>query len=73
MRIVALIINIFLPGVGTLFVGRILQAIAQMILAICGGILSALGPLIILGAPIGFIAWVWAIWSAIDARPREPM
>ena len=73
MWIVALVINIFLPGVGSLFVGRILQALAQMFLAICGTLLSILGPLVILGAPIGFIAWVWAIWTAIDARPRDRM
>ena len=71
MWIIALVINFFLPGVGSLFVGRVPQAVAQMFIAVCGVLLSALGPFIVLGAPLGFIAWVWAIWTAIDARPRE--
>jgi hypothetical protein len=70
MWLVALIINIFLPGVGSLFVGAIFQALAQMFLALSGALLSALGPFVIIGAPLSFIAWVWGIWTAVSARDR---
>ncbi len=36
MKAVAIIVNIFFPGIGTFFVGKIGQAIAQLILYFIG-------------------------------------
>ncbi len=57
LAIVALVINIFIPGLGSLIAGKTTQGIWQLVLLIIGAILS----IILIGIPLMFIAWVWAI------------
>jgi len=64
MKVLAVIINIFLPGVGTLIVGKIGQGIAQIVLYVIGMLFIFTGIGIVIGWPICFVVWIWAIVSA---------
>ena len=63
--IVGLIINLFIPGLGTIVSGRYDIGIAQLVLALVGVFLlptvmgTAIGILILIGV------WVWALVSGI--------
>lgn len=74
MKVAAIVINIFLPlpGVGTLLVQKWVQAIFQIVLAIVAWflILTVFGGII--GVPLLFAVWIWAIVSAATA-PAEPI
>ena len=72
MKVLAVIVNIFFPGIGTLLVEKWAQAIAQIVLGIVAAILVFTGIGIVLGGPLGFIVWVWAIVSAATSQP-EPV
>jgi TM2 domain-containing membrane protein YozV len=52
MKALAIIINIFFPGIGTLIVGKIGEGVAQLILFIVGMILSATVILSFIGIPL---------------------
>lgn len=72
MKVAAIVINIFLPGVGTLLVQKWTQAIFQIILAIIAVVLifTVIGGII--GGPLYFAVWIWAIVSAATA-PEQPI
>jgi TM2 domain-containing membrane protein YozV len=72
MKIVAIIINIFIPGLGTLFVGKVAQGIVQLLLAAVAFVLTASGIFAIFGVPLGFCVWIWALVSAATS-PSEPV
>ncbi|MDE2165933.1 MAG: hypothetical protein KGJ66_06310 [Alphaproteobacteria bacterium] len=64
MRGLAVLINVFIPGIGTLMVGKVGQGIAQFILwavgvAICFTVIG-----VFIGVPMAIAAWIWAIVSA---------
>lgn len=65
-KTLAIVVNIFLPGVGTLIVQKTTIGIIQVIISI----LCILGTLITLGfggvilIPIWLVNWVWAIISS---------
>ncbi len=63
MKILAIIINIFFPGIGTMIVGKIGTGIAQLILYIIGFGLSATGVLAIVGIPLAIGVWIWSLVS----------
>jgi len=65
MKIIAFIINIFLPGVGTLLVGKIGTGIVQIAVTMVGWLI---------GGPLYFIVWLWALISVATAQvpPPEP-
>lgn len=71
MKILAIIVNIFLPGIGTLIVRKFLQAFIQIFLLLVGWGLIATGVGALLGVPICFVVWIWAIISAVTAK--EPL
>lgn len=70
MKALAIIVNIFLPGIGTLIVKKWGQGIAQIILGIIGIILTATGLLSIIGVPLLIGVWIWAIISAVQSNPQ---
>jgi hypothetical protein len=72
MKTVAFIINIFLPGVGTLLVGKILVGIIQILLAMAAAALGATVIGWIIGGPLYFIVWIWALISVATAQPLPP-
>jgi hypothetical protein len=70
VKILAIIVNILAPGIGTLLVKKWWQAFFQIVLVIIAIVLNVSGVGAILGIPIAFVAWVWAIVSAATAQPQ---
>lgn len=64
MKVLGIIVNIFLPGIGTLIVGKIIQGIIQIIFVFIAMLLTLTGIGAIFGIPIYFIVWIWAIVSS---------
>jgi len=71
MKIIAIIINIFFPGVGTLIVGKIGTGVIQIILTIIAAFLSFTGFLSIIGIPLGIGVWIWALVSVAGSNASE--
>lgn len=70
MKALAIIVNIFLPGIGTLIVKKFGQGIAQIVLGIIAALLTITGLLSIIGIPLGLGVWIWAIVSAATAEDK---
>ncbi len=70
MKALAIIVNIFLPGIGTLIVKKYSQGIIQIVLGIIAAILTLTGILSIVGIPLAFGVWIWAIVSAANAEDK---
>ena len=68
MKTIAFIISIFLPGVGTLLVGKIGTGIVQILLSLLAHFLiwTAIGAII--GIPLAVIVWIWALVSVATAQ-----
>jgi TM2 domain-containing membrane protein YozV len=62
MKTFAFILNFFLPGVGSLMVGKIIQGIIQICLFVVAVLLSVTAILAILGIPLGLINVIWATY-----------
>jgi TM2 domain-containing membrane protein YozV len=71
MAIAGLIVNIFLPGIGTLMCGKIAQGIIQVCLGVLSLILNLTVFLAIIGIPLYAGVWIWAIVSAATAIERD--
>jgi hypothetical protein len=69
MKVLAIIINIFFPGIGTLIIKKWGEAITQIILGIIAIILIFTGVGAIIGGPLAFIVWIWAIISSATSKP----
>ena len=73
MKTLVIIINIFVPGLGTLMMGKFIQGIIQLAMTILAFLLWAS----VLGAPvgafIGLIAWVWALVVGIQWVQPAPV
>jgi TM2 domain-containing membrane protein YozV len=68
MKAVGIIVNIFLPGIGTLLVGKVGTGIAQILLFILAMALNFTVLFSIIGIPLALGIWVWGIVSAATAR-----
>ena len=71
MKVIAIIINIFFPGVGTLVVGKIGLGITQIILTIIAFVLVSTGVLSIIGIPLAIGVWIWALVSVTGSKATE--
>ena len=71
MKAVAIIVNIFFPGVGTLIIGKIGTGVTQIILTIIAAIMVATGFLSIIGIPLAIGVWIWALVSAASSNATE--
>ncbi len=60
-NILGLILNLFFPGVGSLVSGRINTGIIQLVLWILGLLASLTLFGAIIGVPMIFAAWLWAV------------
>jgi TM2 domain-containing membrane protein YozV len=73
MKALAIICNVFWPGIGSFFVGKVGQGIAQLVLYFIGliFIFTAIGAII--GIPLCFGVWVWGIVTAVngEAKPLQ--
>lgn len=72
MKALAIIVNIFIPGIGTLIIGKTGQGIAQFLLFVLAVILNFTLVGLIVGVPLAIAVWIWAIVSAANADP-EPV
>ena len=64
MKIVALIVNFFIPGLGSMLLGYIGKGLVQLVLYGIGAALALLGPLWIIGAPLCLVVWIWSLVTA---------
>ena len=62
LAVAALIINLIIPGIGSIIGGRVRTGLWQFVLAIVGGVLS----IILIGIPIAIAAWIWALVTGIQ-------
>lgn len=67
-KLVAFILNLFVPGLGTLFVGRIGTAIIQLLLIPIGIALIMFGGV---GVLVLVADWVWGLLTVVQAW-RKP-
>ena len=70
MRVLAVIVNIFFPGVGTILVGKIISGVVQFLLYALAVALTATGVGGLLGIPLGVVVWIWGIVSAATAEDK---
>jgi TM2 domain-containing membrane protein YozV len=73
MKAVAIIVNLFFPGVGTMIVGKVGQGVAQIILGITGAFLTFTGILSIIGVPMVIIAVIWSLVTVANSQTTEPI
>lgn len=71
MKVIAIIINIFFPGVGTLIVGKIGTGVTQIILTIIAVIMNLTAVLTIIGIPLAIGVWIWALVSVAGSNASE--
>lgn len=67
MKVLGLIVNLFIPGIGSFFFAKYVQAIFQFIVWFIGVLLTFTGIFAIVGIPISLIAWGWALATSITA------
>jgi len=69
--VAAMVLNVVLPGVGSLVAGRVAIGITQLVLWIVGVPLS----LVLIGVPMVLAAWIWSLVTGIqilDESKRRP-
>ena len=71
MKAIAIIINFFFPGVGTMIVGKIGTGVVQLLLAIIGYFLTVTGVLSIFGIPMIIAAVIWSMVSAAKSDTAD--
>ena len=71
MKALAIILNVFFPGVGTLVAKKIWQGITQLVLGVVGIVLTVTMIGAIIGLPLLLGVWIWAIVSAATWNPEE--
>ena len=71
MKAVAIIVNIFFPGVGTLIVGKIGTGVTQIILTLIAAVMIATAFLSVIGIPLGIGVWIWALVSVAGSNAAE--
>lgn len=64
MKVIVILGNIFVPGVGSLFAGKVGQGIIQLIMAIVGIAMTFTVLLLFFGVIIWGIAFVWGMVTA---------
>lgn len=70
MKPLAIILNLFWPGVGSLVIKRYVQGIAQLILWGIGLLLCFTVIGVIIGGPLMFIVWVWGIITVASFKDQ---
>lgn len=74
LKVAGFIFNIFfLPGLGTFFVGRPGQAVAQILLVIFGVAISLTGVGAVVGVPMAIGAWIWALVTVATVPTAPPV
>lgn len=73
MNGLALVLNIFIPGVGSFVVGKAGQGIGQILLWGIGFFLTLTGILSIFGLPMMLGAWIWGIITVVGGKGQQAM
>ena len=73
MKALAIVANIFIPGVGTLIIGKLGRGIAQILLFGLGVVLNFTVIGAIVGIPLCIGIWIWGIVVAAntDVQPVQ--
>jgi TM2 domain-containing membrane protein YozV len=69
VKTAAIVLNFFLPGVGSLVIGKVGQGVTQLILY-CLGVLftfTLIGAFV--GIPLMLAAWIWGMVTAASSNP----
>ncbi|MBA4761906.1 hypothetical protein [Sphingomonas sp.] len=64
MKAVAIILNFFIPGVGSLVIGKTGAGIAQLIIYFVGLAFAITVIGVIIGGPMMLGAWIWGLVTA---------
>jgi TM2 domain-containing membrane protein YozV len=64
MKAVAIILNFFIPGVGSLVIGKTGAGVAQLIIYFVGLFLTLTVIGVIIGGPMMLGAWIWGLVTA---------
>lgn len=67
ITIAGLIVNLFLPGMGTIMLGKYDLGAIQLILVLIGFYLSVTGIGAFVGIPLIAAMWIWALIASIKA------
>lgn len=72
-KIIAILLNFFFPGVGTLVIGKVGTGITQLLLYFGGWLLTMTIIGAIIGLPMSLAAWIWSLVTAAlyQAPPVE--
>lgn len=66
LAIVALILNLVLPGLGSVIAGKTENGIKQLLLVGIAGLLTALDLIALAVAVMAAAAWIWALLTSIE-------
>lgn len=69
MKTAAIVLNFFLPGVGSLVIGKPGQGITQLILYWLGVVFTFTLIGAFLGIPLMLAAWIWGMVTAASSEP----
>lgn len=64
MKIVAIIVNFFIPGIGSLIIGKVGTGIAQLVIYGLGVLFTLTVIGVIIGGPMMLAAWIWGLITA---------
>lgn len=70
MKALAIILNVFFPGVGTIVAGKVGMGVGQLIMYVVGIVLIFTVIGVILGGPLMLAAWIWGLVSVINVEDR---
>ena len=71
MKAIAVITNFFIPGLGSLVIGKVFQGLLQLLLIGLAALFNFTIIGAIVGIPLWALAWVWGMITA--ATYREPV
>jgi|EndMetStandDraft_8_1072994.scaffolds.fasta_scaffold229972_2 TM2 domain-containing membrane protein YozV len=72
MKILAILLNFFFPGVGSMVIGKVGTGVTQLLLYVVGIFLSLTVVLAIIGVPLCLGAWIWGLVTAANS-PEQPI
>ena len=70
MTALGIIVNIFIPGLGTIIAGQTGTGIIQLLLYIFALFLALTVVGLIIAAPLAFAVWIWSIVSVASMNDR---
>lgn len=66
VAIISLVLNILLPGVGSLLAGRVRAGIWQLALVAAGTVMYELAGLSFIGLLLIVVSFIWGVYTAIS-------